>query len=93
MERLNTKVIIINSCLNRKAVQMMSNKPEAYEGYVYRPYPKWIYHPTEVAHIIYEGPVPEGWFESPADCVVETVEEVVVVAPKKTRKKRTPKVK
>ena len=33
-------------------------------------YPKMIYHPTEPALIIAQGPVPEGWFEHP-DCNID----------------------
>ena len=29
-------------------------------------YPKWIYNPKEDARIIEEGPIPEGWFDSPS---------------------------
>ena len=50
-------------------------------------YPKWIYHPTEEARIIQKGPIPEGWYRH-GDLPVEEVS-----VPKKTRNKRTPKVK
>jgi hypothetical protein len=70
-----------------------SNNPD---GYVFQAYPKWKYHPIEMARIVAdakeESALDEGWFDHPVEATEDDLPvKVVAKAEKKPQKKKTKK--